>query len=160
MKLFVLLTLCALASGVALADEAAQCRAHGGMYLTGRVMAGPVFRHGRPQDGVELSHTHLTLVSDQDGQSYDVAVDNVFAAGYDNAGERVPPPLSTIHVSERLELCGKPYTNGPLGIDWVHTNCGAAPTRAQPDGWLKILAPNGKPGANLEASQEYCRLWQ
>ena len=72
--------------------------------------------------GVELSHTHLTLLSDQDGRSYHVAIDNVFATGYDAAGESVPAPLSTIRTGDRLELCGKLFTRGGLGIDWVHTN--------------------------------------
>ena len=31
---------------------------------------------------------------------------------------------------------------------------------AQPDGWLKVVGPDGTPGPNLESSQEYCRLWQ
>jgi hypothetical protein len=35
--------------------------------------------------------------------------DNVFATGYDAAGERVPVPLSTIRTGDRLELCGKLY---------------------------------------------------
>jgi hypothetical protein len=110
-------------------------------------------------EGVELSHTHLTLLSDQDGRSYDVAIDNVFATGYDAAGERVPAPLSMLRTGDRLEVCGKLFTRGRLGIDWVHTNCGETPTARQPDGWVKILDPRGTPGPNLEASQEYCRLW-
>jgi hypothetical protein len=99
------------------------------------------------------------LLSDQDGQSYDVAIDDVFATGYDAAGESVPAPLSTIRTGDRLELCGTLYTHGGLGIDWVHTNCGERPNRGQPNGWLKVLAPDDTPGPNLEASQEYCRLW-
>ena len=107
-----------------------------------------------------MSHTHLTLLSDQDGRSYHVAIDNVFATGYDAAGESVPAPLSTIRTGDRLELCGKLFTRGGLGIDWVHTNCGNRPSWAQPDGWLKVLAPDGSPGPNLEDSHEYCRLWR
>lgn len=91
-RIKLMLILCFCASGTALADEAAQCRANGGTYLTGTVTKAPVFAHGHPRDGVELSHTHLRLLSDQDGRSYDVAIDNVFATGYDAAGERVPTP--------------------------------------------------------------------
>jgi hypothetical protein len=151
--------LCLFAAGTARADEAAQCRANAGTYLTGSVTEAPSFRPGHPRDGVELSHTHLTLLSDQDGQSYDIAIDDVFATGYDAAGESIPAPLSTIRTGDRLELCGKLYTRGGPGLDWVHTDCGATPKAAQPDGWLKVLAPDGTPGPNLEDSQEYCRLW-
>jgi hypothetical protein len=159
MKFVAAFILCLFGAGMAHADEAARCRANAGTYLTGSVIEAPSFRPGHPRDGVELSHTHLTLLSDRDGQSYDVAIDDVFATGYDAAGESVPAPLSTIRTGDRLELCGKLFTHGGLGIDWVHTNCGGRPNRRQPDGWLKVLAPDGAPGPNLEASQEYCRLW-
>src|SRR5262249_39046154 len=114
---------------------------------------------GQLHKGVELSDRHLTLLSDQDGRSYLVAIDNVFAAGYDTAGESVPAPLSTIRVGDRLELCGKLFTRGALGIDWVHTNCGETPRPRQPNGWVKVLAANSTPGPNLEDSQKYCSLW-
>lgn len=159
MKLVAVLTLCFVVYGVAKADEAAQCGANAGTYLSGVVTQGPRFASGKPRHGVELSHTHLTIRSDQDGQSYDVAVDNVFATGYDAAGRRVPSPLSNIRAGDRLSLCGKLYADGRRGIDWVHTNCGSTPTAAQPDGWLKVLNSDGTPGPNLESSQEYCRLW-
>jgi hypothetical protein len=143
------------------ADEAAQCRANAGTYLTGHVTGGPNFARGRhPLHGIELSHTHLMILSDQDGRSWDIAVDNVFAAGYDSAGETVPAPLSHLRVGDRLEMCGRPYEDdGRPGMDWVHTNCGAAPTARKPNGWLKLLAANGTPGGNLESAEEYCRLW-
>jgi hypothetical protein len=160
MKLTGLLIFCLLAWGTARADEAAQCRANAGIYLTGSVTKGPTFAHGEWREGVELSHTHLTLLSDRDGQSYDVAIDNVFATGYDGAAENVPAPLSTIRTGDRLELCGRLYTHGRLGIDWVHTNCGETPRPSQPDGWLKVLSANGTVGPDLENSREYCRLWK
>jgi hypothetical protein len=160
MKLPRVFILCLIASGTARADEAALCRANAGTYLTGSVTKGPTFASGQARDGVELSHTHLTLLSDQDRQSYDVAIDNVFATGYDAAGESVPAPLSTIRTGDRLQLCGKLFAQGGLGIDWVHTNCGETPRATQPNGWLKVLAPDGTPGPNLEDSREYCRLWQ
>ena len=160
MKLGGFFILCLAVCGAARADEAAQCRANAGAYLTGSVTEGPTFAPGHARDGVELSHTHLTLRSDQDGRSYHVAIDNVFATGYDAAGESVPAPLSTIRTGDWLELCGKLFTRGWLGIDWVHTNCGKAPRPPQPDGWLKLLAPDGSSSPNLEHSQEYCRLWR
>jgi hypothetical protein len=150
---------CLSGANAALADDAGQCRAGGGSYLTGSVTQGPDFVSGYPHDGVELSHTHITLQADQDGQLYDVAIDNVFASGYDSAGENVPAPLSSIAVGDRLELCGELYQNGGFGIHWVHTDCGKRSTARQPDGWIKILASDGTPGPNLEDSQEYCGLW-
>ena len=67
MKLLRVFILCLVAAGTARADEAAQCQANGGTYLTGRVTQGPTFAPGHVHKGVELSHTHLTLLSDQDG---------------------------------------------------------------------------------------------
>jgi hypothetical protein len=160
MKLRGVFILCFAICGAARADETAQCRANVGTYLTGIVTEGPTFTPGHARDGVELSHTHLKVMSDQDGRSYDVAIDNVFAAGYDAAGESVPAPLSTIQTGAWLELCGKLYSDGAPGIDWVHTNCGETPRAVQPDGWLKVLSSDGVLGPNLEDSQEYCRLWR
>jgi hypothetical protein len=160
MKLIVTIILYLFASGMARADDVAQCRTNAGTYLTGSVTKAPTFARGHAREGVELSHSHLTLLSDQDGRSYDVAIDNLFATGYDAAGGRVPVPISTIRTGDRLELCGKLFTDGRLGIDWVHTNCGETPTAAKPNGWVKVMAPDGTPGPNLEDSQEYCRLWR
>lgn len=141
------------------AGEQDVCASNAGTLLLGTVASGPSFARGHDMRGVELSHTHVRLRGD-DGQVYDVAIDNVFAAGYDQAGESVPAPLSGIQPGNRLELCGKPYTSGGPGMDWVHTNCGDQPTPAAPDGWVKVIGPGGTPGPNLESSQEYCRLWQ
>ncbi|MGH6876634.1 MAG: hypothetical protein ACREHV_04560 [Rhizomicrobium sp.] len=161
MRLPVLLASFVFAWGAAHAGEAARCRAGGGTYLTGRLTGGPTFTRGHSRDGVELSYTHLTLRSDRDGRSWDVAVDDVYAAGYDSAGESVPAPLTRVRVGDRLELCGRTYMDDAApGMDWVHTNCGATSTAAHPDGWLKIVAANGAPGPNLESSREYCRLWR
>jgi hypothetical protein len=160
MKLFRVFLLSLAVSGTACADAAAQCRAHAGTFLTGNVTRGPTFAPGHLHNGVELSHTHLTLLSDQDGRSYHVAIDNVFATGYGAAGESVPAPLSTIRTGDRLELCGKLFTRGGLGIDWVHTNYGNRPSMARPDAWLRGLAPDASPSPNLEDSHEYCRLWR
>jgi hypothetical protein len=152
--------LCILGSAAAQADDAARCRANGGAFLTGTVIGGLRFAHGRVEGGVELSHTHLRLRSDQGGEDYDVAIDNVFASGHDDARESVPAPLSTIRAGDRLELCGRFYTHGGPGIDFVHTNCGEAPTPRRPDGWLKVFGSDGAPGPNLEASHEYCSIFR
>lgn len=149
-------------AAAARADDAALCQSHDGTYLTGTVTQAPNFKPGHPLplDRVELSHTHLTLLADQDGQSYDVAIDNVFASGYDAAGETIPAPLTAIVTGAKLELCGKLYATGGPGIDWVHTNCGGTPTLDKPDGWVKIIGADGIAGPNLEDAQAYCPLWQ
>ena len=149
----------ALAPAALHADEPTQCADNAGTFLTGTVISGPVFKRGHFLHDIELSHTHVTLQSDQDGQRYDVAIDNVFAAGYDNAGESIPSPLTSITIGTHLELCGKPYPEGG-GIDWVHTDCGDTPTPRSPEGWLKIIDPAGGPGPNLEASEEYCKIFR
>ena len=153
----------ALALGLALsalnrawADPASECRAQGGTYLTGTIAHGPFFvKARRYKHGVALSHTKIILRGD-DGQIYDIRADNVFAPGYDEAPRQVPAPLSALHVGERLFLCGKLYQSntGRMGMDWVHTNCGAPPRPSAPNGYLAL-----KPGQNLENSQEYCGLW-
>jgi len=159
MKPFILTAALMLSASAAWADEAGDCAANAGSYLTGIVTTAPYFKSGKTQKGVELSHTHVTVTGDQDGQSYDVAMDNVFAAGYDDAGEHVPAPLSKIVKGQRLGLCGQLYSGGG-GIHWVHTNCGAAPTSAKPNGWVKEIDASGKPTTgNMEDSIQYCKLW-
>ncbi len=141
------------------ASEQDACAFNKGRLLIGTVASAPRFAQGHDRRGVELSHTHVRLRGD-DGQYYDIAIDNVFADGYDQAGEQVPAPLSEIKRGDRLEVCGKPYTSGGRGMDWVHTSCGDRPRPNAPDGWVKVLGPNGVPGPNLESSQKYCRLWR
>lgn len=141
------------------ADEQAACASNAGTLLTGTVISGPRFAHGHDRRGVELSHTHVKLRGG-DGRMYDIAIDDVFADGYDRAGESVPAPLSQIRPGDRLELCGKPYVSGGSGMDWVHTNCGEQPTAEKPDGWAKVIGSDGSLGPNLEGNREYCRLWQ
>lgn len=140
-------------------SERSACAAGDGTLLTGTVISVPHFARGYRRRGVELSHTHVRL-RDDDGRIQDIAIDDVFAEGYDDAGEDVPAPLSHIRPGDRLEVCGKPYTHGRRGMDWVHSNCGAEPTPDAPDGWLKVIREDGGPGPNLEENQEYCRLWR
>lgn len=140
------------------ANNQAACEAAAGAYLTGEVVEGPRYASGKPLKGKELSHTHVKLKADQDGRRYDVAMDNVFAAGYDQAHKQVPAPLNSIKVGDRLELCGQLYTSG-VGIHWVHTNCGQKPNPAKPNGWVKKFDAAGQLSENLEGSQEYCDLW-
>jgi hypothetical protein len=148
-----------LTSLTAAADDAASCRAGAGSYQSGVVVAAPKFAHGRFRKGVELSHTHLKLRADQDGKVYDVAIDNVFATGYEKNRRGVPAPLDGIRVNDRIEACGALYTKGE-GIHWVHPTCGHKPTPSQPDGWLRQVAGGGRAGPNLEGNMTYCPLFQ
>ena len=160
-RLYLAAALLFLLPSLALEDQAAdaaRCRQADGNFLVGTVTDGPFFRSGSPLHGVHLSHTHLTLRGD-DGTSYDVAVDNVFANGYQRNQEGVPPPLDSIRVGDRLELCGELYSGGDVGIHWVHTNCGVTPTPEKPDGWVRKLDASGNAGDNMEANQAFCSLW-
>ena len=159
MRTLILMLALASASTLALADEAAQCQADGGNYLTGVVVKGPKFAHGQFRKGVELSHTHLKVKADQDGQVYDVAIDNVFADGFTPNTKTVPAAIGAIRVQDRLSLCGQLYTRGGPGIHWVHTNCGAKPSTKHPNGWIKQLGANGGAGPNLEDNTQYCSLF-
>ncbi|RFP15838.1 MULTISPECIES: hypothetical protein [unclassified Duganella] len=142
------------------ADEAATCSASAGAYRTGVVVMGPKFSHGQFRKGVELSHTHLKMKSDQDGKVYDVAIDNVFASGFEPNQRTVPTSLSAIKVNDRVEACGQLYTDGGVGIHWVHTNCGKKPTPNKPDGWLKVISADGQPGQNIESNTQYCSVFK
>ena len=139
------------------ADERADCAAADGTLLTGVVLAPPTFATGRPLHGIPLTHTHIQIRGDSDGKTYDIAVDDVYAAGYQPRLAAVPAPLDTITVGQHLEACGLPY-NG--GMHWVHSNCGDTPTAKDPNGWLKVVDSAGVPGPNLEDSQKYCYLWR
>jgi hypothetical protein len=159
---FSLFLLAAAFHGAALAspdDGRLSCEAAGGSYLSGVIARGPTFSHGQFRQGVELSHTHLRLRADTDGRDYDVAIDNVFANGYRPGQRGVPPPLDALHPGERLALCGQLYERG-VGIHFVHTNCGAAPTQAHPDGWIRRLDAQGAAGPNLEANRDECTLFE
>lgn len=136
-------------------SDARQCSASGGMLLEGRVIGEPRFSHGRYRKGIELSHAHLKIRS-EDGRTYKVAIDNVFASGYRPGMKTVPAPLNAIAAGARVQACGMPFRGG---IHWVHDNCGDTPGRSDPDGWLKVIQADGRAGPNLEASRTYCYLW-
>ena len=140
----------------AMADDAADCRAAAGSYLTGVVQAAPTYVRGSRLHGVELSHTHILLRGDADARRYDIAADDVFANGYSKSRRTIPAPLDQIRTGTRLSVCGIPFHGG---MHWVHTNCGDHPTAKDPDGWLKLIAADGSVGPNLEGSTTYCALW-
>jgi len=141
---------------VALGDDASDCSAARGTFLIGTVLSAPTDVPGKPLRGIPLRHTHIRIRGDADGKTYDLAVDDVFAAGYQVSGDTVPAPLNSIQVGQRLEACGLPYSGG---MHWVHNNCGDTPTAQDPNGWLKVIDANGVAGPNLEDSQRYCYLW-
>ncbi len=151
-----LLVSACLACSAVHADEAADCHAAAGTYLSGVVLSAPTFAHGSSLHGVELSHTHIALIGDIDARRYDIAADDVFAAGYQPRREVVPAPLDQLRPGMRLSVCGIAYQGG---MHWVHTNCGDTPTAQDPDGWLKEIAADGTTGGNLEGSTTYCTLW-
>jgi hypothetical protein len=151
-----LLALALVAAGAARADDAADCHAAAGSYLTGVVQAPPTYVRGSRLHGVELSHTHIRLLGDADARRYDIAVDDVFASGYAPREHKIPAPLDQIRLGVRLSVCGIPFRGG---MHWVHTNCGDKPTAKDPDGWLKVVAADGSLGPNLEGSTTYCSLW-
>jgi hypothetical protein len=64
----------------AMASDQSDCAAGAGAYQSGTVVSGPVFAAASSTlQGVQLSHTHVQLLADQDGQTYNVAMDNVYA---------------------------------------------------------------------------------
>jgi hypothetical protein len=143
----------------ALASEQSLCTAAKGSFLTGTVTTAPKFAAASTTiQGVQLSHTLLYMRADQDGRTYQVAMDNVFAVDDVKNASTMPASLAAIRVNDRLEVCGEKYTSG-VGIHWVHTNCGATPTTTAPNGWVKHISSTGSVGSNLESSQTYCYLW-
>lgn len=143
----------------AMADGQSDCDAASGSYLSGTVVSGPTFARAKSTlQGVQLSHTHVRVQADQDGQIYDVAMDNVYASDYVLNANSIPGSLASIQVGDQLELCGELYTSG-LGIHWVHSNCNVTPDASHPDGFVKEFLSDGTEGNNLESSQAYCYLW-
>ncbi|PRC92054.1 hypothetical protein [Solimicrobium silvestre] len=149
-----------LQSFYALASDQSDCAAGAGAYISGIVVSGPVFQAASSTlQGVQLSHTHVQLLSDQDGQTYDVAIDNVYAVDYVLNATTIPKSLAAIHVNDRLSTCGALYTSGGLGTHWVHNNCNVPGTAAAPNGFIKKAPTRGPVYANLERSMTYCYLW-
>ncbi|MFZ6672657.1 hypothetical protein [Undibacterium sp. Xuan67W] len=149
-----------LSCSAAWADDRAACDIGKGTFITGQVASGPKFKSGKFLKGVELSHTHLKVKVDGSGDLYDVAIDNVFAAGYIKNSKAIPASLSQIKVGDKLELCGQEYTDGTKGIHWVHTDCNQKPSPSKPNGFIKIVGSNGAVGDNLESLETYCGLWK
>ncbi|MFL6660167.1 MAG: hypothetical protein ACJ8GW_18930 [Massilia sp.] len=144
----------------AYATEQSTCTANKGSYLTGTVISAPKFYSSSSTiQGIQLTHTRLNLKADQDGKTYDVAMDNVYAVDYVKNSSSMPPSLAAIKVNSRLSLCGAKYTSGTTGIHWVHSNCGDVPTASAPNGSVKVISSSGSVGLNLERSQSYCYLW-
>jgi len=166
MKIFTLISSVILLSLslAAHADDATDCAAAKATFLSGTIISSPVFKPGKPKvrhgKHAELSHTHLTFKDAKTNDIYDVAIDNVFATGYDQAHHQVPAPLNTLTLGDTIHVCGITYNdNGKKGIHWVHTNCGAPSTEQKPNGFIKKLDAQGKSSKNLEANEEYCDLW-
>ncbi|MCU6432936.1 hypothetical protein LPB67_03990 [Undibacterium sp. Jales W-56] len=156
-KLLISLVLMSQAA-FALADGKTDCNAAAGSYRTGTVVGSPKFaRATQTLKGVGLSHTHIRVQTDQDGQIYDVAMDNVYANDYVKNSSSIPKSLAAIKLGDKVEMCGQLYSSG-YGIHWVHDNCNVTPDRAHPDGFVKKVV-GGVEGSNLESSQAYCYLW-
>jgi hypothetical protein len=155
-----LVSLLLLSQGAcAYASEQGTCTTNKGAFLTGTVTSGPRFQSASQTiDGIKLSHTIIYMKADQDGRSYQVAMDNVYAADYVQNSTSIPVSLAALKAGTRVEVCGEKYSDGS-GIHWVHSNCGAVPKTTAPNGWVKRIATSGSIGTNLERSQAYCYLW-
>jgi hypothetical protein len=86
----------------ACADDRDDCASHGGTLLIATVISGPRFVHGHDLRGVELSHTPVRLRGD-DGRIYDIAIDDIFAEGYDQAAEQVISNFAVNHTLAAAE---------------------------------------------------------
>jgi hypothetical protein len=151
--LFLLSPLCAFAT------EQSTCTANKGAFLTGPVTTSPKFQAASQTiQGIQVSHTILYMKADQDGKSYQVALDNVYAVDYVKNSTSMPASLAALKAGTRIEICGEKYTSG-TGIHWAHTNCGATPTATAPNGWTKTISSSGSVSASLERSTTYCYLW-
>lgn len=159
MKQALIATLLLALATAASATEQSSCSTNKGAFLTGTVTVAPKFAAASSTiQGIKLSHTKLSLLADQDGKTYEVAIDNVFATDYVKNSTSMPASLAAIKVNDRLEVCGAKYTSG-VGIHWVHTNCGDTPTASAPNGWVKRFTSSSAVGSNIERSETYCYLW-
>jgi len=143
----------------ALASDATTCATNKGTYLSGAVTSSARFQAATQTiQGVQVSHTIMYIKADQDGRSYQVAMDNVYASDYVKNSTSMPPSLAALTAGKRVEVCGQKYSDGS-GIHWVHNNCNATPTTSAPNGFVKTVSSTGTISANLERSQAYCYLW-
>ncbi|AUR52529.1 hypothetical protein [Aquella oligotrophica] len=167
------------------ATDVASCEAVGAHLLVGTVEATPAYVgsktiqplvvDGKAQNqGILLSHTHILVQPLNDSNpadAYEIAADNVFAAGYDQAqpNKAVPAPLSSLQVGQVIEACGLTYSQTPFkggsvfqannGIHWVHSNDQPISPGHTTNGWLKEVDSSGNVGTNLEGASEYFCLW-
>lgn len=154
-----LIALVLLAPLCAFATEQTTCTANKGTYLSGAVTTAPKFQAASETlQGIKISHAIMYIKATQDGKSYQVAMDNVYATDYVKNATTIPTSLAALKVGTNVEVCGQKYSDG-TGIHWVHSNCGATPTASAPNGWVKTIATSGTISANLERSQTYCYLW-
>ena len=157
---------------------ASLCESIGGYYQYGTVNSPPnsdymaVTNYAVATEslsGIPLSHTHIEITSALDGKIYDVAIDNVFANGYNPLSYVVPSSYAeNLTAGSTIYLCsgnpnGVPYSvNEPesnpfatQGFDWVHTNCAAS---GYPSSYLNGFLYDQN-NINLTNSQTYCYLW-
>src|SRR5689334_1731403 len=81
----------------AYASELSTCTANKGAYISGTVTSAPKFATSSTViQGVRLTHTRLYLRSEQDGKSYDVAMDNVYAVDFVKNATTMPVSLAAI----------------------------------------------------------------
>ena len=157
---------------------ASLCHSVGGYYQYGTVNSQPNSDYTavtnykaatESLEGIPLSHTHIEITSAIDGKIYDVAIDNVFANGYNPFSYVVPSAYTdNLTAGSKVYLCSGnpsqvPYPvneadSNPFatqGFDWVHTNCAASgyPSSFY-NGFLYDQNNN-----NLTNSQTYCYLW-
>lgn len=67
----------------AFATDATTCATNKGTYLTGTITTSAKFQAATQTiQGVQVSHTIMYIKADQDGRSYQVAMDNVYASDY------------------------------------------------------------------------------
>jgi len=158
MKTLFLAMILSLPALPALAQTAANCTSNDGQYLTGTVTKQPYYEAASETlQGIQLSHTHITVRSSANSKLYDVAIDNIFNPTWVKNSKKVPTNLSVFKLGAKVSLCGLLYTSGGLGIHWVHTSCGDT-SASNPNGWTSLVTGTTV-GASLEAAQTYCYLF-
>ncbi len=101
---------------------------------------------------IPLSHTKFYVQTD-DGNKYNVVVDNVFARDFDPNNDQIPLSFkNAFTINQKVNLCGLEFAKPENGIHWVHTNCGDTQNK-NPDGFVAI------DGYDYTDSTNYCYLW-